>query len=47
MRKIVVLGCGRVGATIAKDLSRDERLEVTVMDRAQAPLERLSGQGQL
>ena len=47
MRKVVVLGCGRVGATIAKDLARDERLEVTVMDRAQAPLERLSGQGQL
>jgi lysine 6-dehydrogenase len=38
-----VLGAGRVGAAIARDLARLEGWEVTVADLAEAALERLAG----
>lgn len=37
-KKIAVLGCGRIGATIARDLASDERLEVSVFDASDANL---------
>lgn len=33
-KKLIVLGCGRIGATIARDLARDANLAVTVADSA-------------
>lgn len=41
--RIVVLGAGRVGAAIVRDLAADERLEVTVVDRSEAALGALAG----
>ena len=42
MKKIIVLGCGRVGACIASDLAADEQLQVTVVDQRQDHLEGLA-----
>lgn len=44
VKRIVVLGCGRVGATIALDLAADTDLAVTVVDRNADSLRRMSGQ---
>lgn len=41
--KVAVLGAGRVGRTIARDLARDQEFEVTVMDRAPIALEAVKG----
>ena len=38
MRKVTILGCGLVGAAIARDLSREEDLEVTVADASREAL---------
>ncbi len=38
MAKIVVLGAGRVGRVIVRDLAKDDNLEVTVADRRQPVL---------
>ncbi len=38
MKRILVLGAGRVGRTIASDLSKDPGLEVTVADRSRIAL---------
>lgn len=38
MERIIVLGAGRVGAAIARDLARDPRLEVTAADASPATL---------
>lgn len=38
---VVVLGCGRVGATMAKDLAADPALTVTAVDSREENLERL------
>ncbi|MFL6234161.1 MAG: saccharopine dehydrogenase family protein [Thermoanaerobaculia bacterium] len=43
--KIVVLGGGRVGSAMARDLSSDPRFEVTVVDAAAEALRRLEGWG--
>lgn len=43
MKKILVLGAGRVGATIATDLAAD--FEVTAADRSEAALEKISSRG--
>lgn len=40
-KKAVVLGCGLVGATMARDLAGDGDFEVTAFDVSQANLERL------
>lgn len=40
MKRVVVLGAGRVGATIAKDLADDDELDVTVADASPEALER-------
>jgi len=37
-KRIVVLGCGRVGAVLAEDLAREEAFQVTVVDRDPAAL---------
>lgn len=42
--RIVVLGGGRVGSAIARDLAADPAFEVTVVDLAPATLDRLVGQ---
>jgi len=39
--KVVVLGAGLVGGPMAVDLARDERFEVTSVDRSEGALERL------
>lgn len=39
--KILVLGVGRVGHAIARDLAADPRLQITVVDRSPAALDRL------
>lgn len=41
-QKIVVLGGGRVGSAIARDLAREESFEVTVVDSSEASLARLA-----
>ena len=41
MKNAVILGCGRVGATIARDLARDERLRVTAADARAGALDDL------
>jgi lysine 6-dehydrogenase len=41
--KVAVLGAGRVGRTIARDLARDQEFEVTVMDRAPVALDAVKG----
>lgn len=38
-KKIAVLGCGRIGATIARDLAADEHLAVTVFDASESNLQ--------
>ena len=43
MKKIAVLGCGLVGAAIARDLSREPDLEVTVADSNREALDRFRG----
>jgi lysine 6-dehydrogenase len=43
--KIVVLGGGRVGSAMARDLARDPRFEVTVVDASEAALARLGSPG--
>jgi len=45
MKKICVLGAGRVGATMALDLARNGEFDVTVADRSETALARLSGKG--
>ncbi len=44
MKRISVLGCGLVGAAIARDLSREEDFEVTVADASEEALARLARQ---
>jgi len=45
MKKICVLGAGRVGATMALDLARDGEFDVTVADLSEKALARLSSKG--
>ena len=42
MTRAAVLGGGRVGSAIARDLAVDDEYEVTVFDRSPAALERLA-----
>ena len=42
MAKVIVLGAGRVGGVIARDLNEDENIEVTVVDRRQGYLDRVN-----
>jgi lysine 6-dehydrogenase len=42
-KKAVVLGCGLVGATMARDLAADPSFEVTAFDVSQKNLDRLKG----
>lgn len=42
-KQAVVLGCGMVGATIARDLATDDQFEVTVADVSENNLARVSG----
>jgi len=42
--RIVVLGAGLVGGTIARDLARDGEFKVTVVDSSEAALGRLAGE---
>ncbi len=44
MKRIAVLGCGLVGAAIARDLSREENFEITVADASEQALARLGKQ---
>lgn len=41
MKRVIVLGCGRVGAVMAKDLSKRSALEVTAIDYSAQCLSRL------
>jgi saccharopine dehydrogenase-like NADP-dependent oxidoreductase len=41
LKKVTVLGCGLVGAAIARDLSREEDLEITVADADRDALGRI------
>lgn len=41
MKSVVVLGCGRVGATIARDLAEDRELAVTAVDVSEAGVARM------
>src|SRR3954465_2960002 len=43
--KIVVLGGGRVGGAMARDLARDPQFEVTVVDASEEALRRLAESG--
>ncbi|MDR3669960.1 MAG: saccharopine dehydrogenase C-terminal domain-containing protein [Holophaga sp.] len=45
MRKLTILGAGRVGATVALDLARGGEFQVTVADRSDAALARLADRG--
>lgn len=47
MRRIVVLGCGRVGALMAKDLAAQADLEVTAVDARSEALRRLKAQARV
>jgi lysine 6-dehydrogenase len=47
MQRVVVLGGGMVGGTIARDLAADPRIKVTVVDKDPRALERLSGEEQI
>ena len=42
--RIILLGAGRVGSAIAKDLAQDSGIQVTVVDISQEPLTRLEAQ---
>ena len=44
MKRIAVLGCGLVGAAIARDLSRESDFDVTVADASEEALARLQKQ---
>jgi saccharopine dehydrogenase-like NADP-dependent oxidoreductase len=41
MQSVIVLGAGRVGAAMARDLARDRVLRVTVVDSSPSALRRL------
>ena len=41
--KIIIVGCGKVGRTLAEELNKDDN-EVTVIDRSYAVVEELSNQ---
>ena len=41
-KKAIVLGCGLVGATMARDLAADPKLDVTVIDVSRKNLDKLS-----
>jgi lysine 6-dehydrogenase len=45
MKKITILGAGRVGATMALDLARNGEFQVTAVDVSEANLARLSARG--
>lgn len=45
--KIVILGSGRVGSAMARDLAREESFEVTVVDAAEDALGRLADEPRL
>lgn len=45
--KAIVLGCGLVGATMARDLAADESFDVAVVDVSEKNLARVAGQGNL
>jgi len=45
MKKVCVLGAGRVGATMALDLARDGEFDVTVADLSEKALARLAASG--
>ena len=45
MTRLLVLGTGRVGSAIARDLSLDADLHVAVADRSRGALERLAEEG--
>jgi saccharopine dehydrogenase-like NADP-dependent oxidoreductase len=47
LKKVAVLGCGLVGAAIARDLSREADLEVTACDADPRALERLGSEPRL
>ncbi len=44
MQRVIILGCGMVGSTMAMDLARDEGLAVTVADVRAAALDALAAQ---
>jgi saccharopine dehydrogenase-like NADP-dependent oxidoreductase len=44
LKRVAVLGCGLVGAAIARDLSQEEDLEVTACDGDPEAFERLAGE---
>lgn len=44
-KRTVVLGCGRIGATMARDLAADPEFEVAAADVDSAMLEKLAGNG--
>ena len=47
MKRISVLGCGLVGAAIARDLAREEEFEVTVADSSRDALDRLASRARV
>ncbi len=47
MKRVAVLGCGLVGAAIARDLSQEKDLEVTVCDADPGAFERLAGESRV
>lgn len=47
MKKVVVLGCGRVGALMAKDLAEDPSLRVTAVDASPKSLARLKSHSRI
>jgi saccharopine dehydrogenase-like NADP-dependent oxidoreductase len=47
LKKVAVLGCGLVGAAIARDLSQEADFEVTACDADPQALERLGGEPRL
>lgn len=42
-KRIAVLGCGRIGATIARDLASDPEFDVTVFDASERNLQSVGG----
>ena len=45
MHRVLVLGGGMVGGTIARDLATDPHIKVAVVDKDPVVLEKLSGEG--